>query len=170
VVLVGERRAEQRHDAVAHDLVHRALEPVHRLHHVLEYRVEQLPPLLGVAVGEQLHRALEVGDEDGDLLALTFERGLGRQDALGEVLRGVGLGGGEAAGWGAALERRTAFPAELLARGIRVAAARADGREPRATLAAELLGTRVVVLAAGTARTGALHGSGRLRNEKSRRA
>ena len=37
VVLVGERRAEERHDAVAHDLVDRALVAVDRLHHVLEH-------------------------------------------------------------------------------------------------------------------------------------
>jgi len=35
---------------------------VDRLHHPLEDRVEQFPGLLGVAVGEELHRALEVGE------------------------------------------------------------------------------------------------------------
>ena len=75
VVLVGERRAEERHDPVAHDLVHRALVAVDRLHHPLEHGVEELARLLGIAVGQQLHRALEVGEEHGDLLALAFERG-----------------------------------------------------------------------------------------------
>jgi len=42
-----------------------------------------------VAVSEQLHRALEVGEEDRDLLALAFQRGLGREDPLGEVLGGI---------------------------------------------------------------------------------
>ena len=46
-----------------------------------------LARLLGIAVGEQLHRALEVGEEDRDLLALAFEGGLGGEDLLGEVLR-----------------------------------------------------------------------------------
>ena len=73
VVLVGERRAEQRHDAVAHDLVHGALVAMHGLHHPLEHGIEELARLLGIAVGEQLHRALEVGEEHGDLLALAFE-------------------------------------------------------------------------------------------------
>ena len=41
VVLVGQRRAEQRHDAVAHDLVDGALVAVDGLHHPLEDRVEQ---------------------------------------------------------------------------------------------------------------------------------
>jgi hypothetical protein len=40
---------------------------------VLEHGVEQLPRLLGVAVGEQLHGALEIGEEDRDLLALAFQ-------------------------------------------------------------------------------------------------
>ena len=78
VVLVGERRAEERHDPVAHHLVDRALVAVDRLHHALEHRVEELARLLGIAVGEQLHRALEVGEEDGDLLALALEGGSSR--------------------------------------------------------------------------------------------
>ena len=73
VVLVGERRAEERHDAVAHHLVDGALVAVDGLHHALEDGIEELARLLGVAVGEQLHRALEVGEEDGDLLALALE-------------------------------------------------------------------------------------------------
>ena len=93
MVLVGERRAEERHDPVAHHLVDGALVAVDRLHHALEHRVEDLARLLGVAVGEQLHRALEVGEEDRDLLALAFQRGLGGEDLLGEVLGGVGLSG-----------------------------------------------------------------------------
>ena len=76
MVLVGERGAEQRHDAVAHHLVDGALVAVDGLHHALEDRVEELAGLLGIAVGEQLHRALEIGEEHGDLLALALERGL----------------------------------------------------------------------------------------------
>jgi hypothetical protein len=47
--------------------------------------------VIRVAVGEQLHRALEVGEEDRDLLALTLERRFGRQNLLGQVLGGVGF-------------------------------------------------------------------------------
>ena len=54
VVLVRERGAEERHDAVAHDLVDGALVAVHRLHHALEDGVQELARLLRVAVGEQL--------------------------------------------------------------------------------------------------------------------
>jgi hypothetical protein len=96
VVLVGQRCPEEGHDPVAHHLVDRPLVTVDRLHHAFE--VEELPGLLGVAVGEQLHRTLEVGEEDGDLLALALEGGLRGEDLLGEVLGGVGLGGGSPRG------------------------------------------------------------------------
>jgi hypothetical protein len=76
VVLVGHRRAEQRHDPVTHELVHRPFEPVYRLHHQLKDGVEELAGVLRVTVSEKLHRALEVGEEDGHLLALAFESGL----------------------------------------------------------------------------------------------
>jgi hypothetical protein len=58
---------------------------------VLEYGIEELARLLGVTVREQLHRPFEVGEEDRDLLALALESGLGSEDLLGEVFRGVGL-------------------------------------------------------------------------------
>ena len=75
MVLVGERGAEERHDPVAHDLVDGALVAVDGFHHALEHGVEELARLLGIAVGEQLHRALQVGEEHGDLLALALQRG-----------------------------------------------------------------------------------------------
>ena len=76
VVFVGDRRTEERHDPVAHDLVDGALVAVDGLHHQLEDRIENPAGLLRIAVGEQLHRALEVGEEHRDLLALAFERAL----------------------------------------------------------------------------------------------
>jgi hypothetical protein len=92
VVLVGHGSAEQRHDPVAHHLVDRALEAVNRLHHVFEDGIEDLARLLGITICEQLHRALEIGEEHSDLLALALEGALGREDLLGKVLRGVGRG------------------------------------------------------------------------------
>jgi hypothetical protein len=93
MVLVGHGRAEERHDAVAHDLVHGPLVAMDGLHHPLEHGVEQLARLLRVPVGEELHRALEVGEEDRDLLALAFERGLRGEDLLCEVPGRVALRG-----------------------------------------------------------------------------
>ncbi len=96
MVFVGERRAEQRHDSVAHDLIHRALVAMDGVHHAFKDRVEQLARLFWVTVGEQqFRRALHVGEEDSDLLALAFQSGFGGEDLLGQVLGGVGIRGGE---------------------------------------------------------------------------
>jgi hypothetical protein len=92
VVLVGERRPEERHDPVAHHLVDGALVAVDGLHHPLQYRVEQLPSFLGIPVGEELHRALQVSEEHGHLLALAFQRALRGEDLVGQVLGGIRVG------------------------------------------------------------------------------
>ena len=125
VVLAGDRRAEEGHDAVAHDLVDRALVPVHRLHHPLQHRVEQGARVLGIAVGEKLERALEICEQHGDLLALPGQRFARAQDLAGEVRGGVGL--------------------------RRLGSGRVGDRaQARATLHAEFGPGRVVVLAPGT--------------------
>ena len=151
VVLVGDGRPEQRHDPVAHHLVHGALVAVDGLHHALEDRVEELARLLGIAVGQELHRPLEVREEDGDLLALAFQGGLGGEDLLGQVLGGVRLRGGRmnrgrgASGYGlAALEAEARAPGKLCATGA------ARKREAGSTAEAEPGVGRVVLLAPGT--------------------
>jgi len=58
---------------------------------VLEDGIEDLTGFFGIAVGEQFHRALQVGEEDGHLLALTFQGGLGVDDPFGEVPGSVAL-------------------------------------------------------------------------------
>jgi hypothetical protein len=49
---------------------------VDRLDHPGEHRIEQAPRLLRIAIGEQLQRALEVGEQHRDLLALPLQRAL----------------------------------------------------------------------------------------------
>jgi hypothetical protein len=100
-------------------LVDGALVAVDGFHHAFEDRVEQLPGLLGVTVREQLHRPLEVGEQHGDLLALAFERRLGSQDLLGEVLRGIGLWCGTLRGNSRSGQRGPTLAAEPLIRGVR---------------------------------------------------
>ena len=78
VVLVRDRRAEERHDAVAGVLVHRALEAMDAVGEDREEAVEDLVPLFGIELLGQIHRALHVGEEHGHLLALAFEGGLRR--------------------------------------------------------------------------------------------
>jgi hypothetical protein len=65
---------------------------MHSLHHLLEHRIQNLRGFLWVAVGEQLHRAFEVGEEDGDLVALALQGRLGGEDLLGEIPRRVAVG------------------------------------------------------------------------------
>src|SRR5215468_5256272 len=120
VILMGERGAEQRHDPVTHHLIHRPLIVVNRLHHALEHRIEKLAGLLGIAIGEELHRPSEVGEKHGDLLALSFQGRLRREDPFGQLRRRVGSG-------------RTEFPFLEV-----------DGRNSRlSTASAELLGVLI---------------------------
>ena len=85
-------RAEERHDPVAHDLVHRARVAVDGFHHGLEHRIENPPRVLGIALGEHLHGALEIGEHHGDLLALALELAPTADDPLGQVRWRVDLG------------------------------------------------------------------------------
>jgi hypothetical protein len=131
MVLVGERRAEQRHDPVAHHLVHGALVTVDGFHHLLEDLVEDAARLLGIAVREQLHRALHVGEEHGDLLALAGQRRARAADALGEMGGGVGARGAEARRIGRRHQRRPARRAEAGPRERGVPAAGTRGHAGR---------------------------------------
>ena len=86
MIFVGERRAEQRHDAVAHHLIDGTFVTVDRVHHMLEDRIKQFASLLRITIRQQLHRPLHVSEQHRDLLALAFERTLGSQNLFGEVL------------------------------------------------------------------------------------
>ena len=90
VVLVGDRGAKQGHNAIAQHLVHRALEAVHRVHHVVQSRVEELLGGFGVETANQLGRVFEVGKQHRHLLALAFQGVPGSQDLLGEMRRDRG--------------------------------------------------------------------------------
>jgi hypothetical protein len=89
MVFMGDGSPKQGHDAIPHDLVDGAFVAVHRGHHAFEDGVEEVAGFFGVAVGQQLHRAFEIGKEHRDLLALAFECGLGVEDLLGQMTRGV---------------------------------------------------------------------------------
>ena len=93
VILVGQRRAEQREDAVAHGLRHVAFVTMDRVHHELQRRVDDRARVFGIEVFDEGHRALDVGEQCGDRLALAvgtpagFERGLFGTDAVGQMSR-----------------------------------------------------------------------------------
>src|SRR5438874_10673681 len=90
VILVGDRRAEERHDAVAGVLVDGPLVSVNAARKDPEQAIEQAMPFLGIDALRELHRAHDVGEEDGDQLALAPERALGRKNLLDEMPRRVG--------------------------------------------------------------------------------
>jgi hypothetical protein len=90
MIFVGDRRPEQGHNAITHDLVDGAFIAMHRRHHAFEDRVEELAGLFGITIGQQLHRALEIGEQHRDLLAFAFEGSAGGEDLLGQMRWGVG--------------------------------------------------------------------------------
>ena len=72
MVLMGNGRTEQGHDAVAQHLVHRTLKAVYGVHHVVQSRVEELLGGFGVKIADEFGGVLEVGKQHCDLLALAF--------------------------------------------------------------------------------------------------
>jgi hypothetical protein len=124
MVFMRDRGPKQRHDPVAHDLVHRPLVAVHGRHHAFEHRVEEVAGLLGVAVGQQLHRPLQVGEQHRHLLALAFEGHLRGQDLLDQMARRIAEGGLRSRGWRLFRERSGALPAKGKSRRIVKAAVR----------------------------------------------
>jgi hypothetical protein len=149
MVLMGDGGPEERHDAVTEKLVDRALVAVHLGQHEVEGSAHQAVDFLRVDPLGQRSEPRDIYEEDRDLLALAFERGLRREDAFGEVPGGVGLGAGEARLSGL-LERCCTLAAELVLRRVTCSARRADGGERRRTLAAELHPGRILGLAPRT--------------------
>ena len=78
VVLMRQGSAKQRHNAIAHDLIDRALIAMHGGHHAFQHRIEELPGFLRVTVSEEFHGALEIGKQHRDLFALAFQGTAGR--------------------------------------------------------------------------------------------
>ncbi len=90
MVLVGYRGAEERHDAVPHDLGHPAFVKVNRFHHALEDAIKNLPARLGIAIGQDLHGSLQIREQDGHMLPFALQYVLRVEDPLGEVTGRVG--------------------------------------------------------------------------------
>ena len=110
VVLVRDRSTEERHDPVTGVLVDRALEAVHAVGQDREEALQDRVPDLRVQSLGELHRALHVGEQHRDLLALPLESGPRLEDLVGEVLGGVGAGGASGLRFNG---RPTALVAEL---------------------------------------------------------
>ena len=133
VVLLRDRGAPDRHDGVADELLHDASVPVDDGPGELEVTGEEIPYFFGiVALGER-READQVAEEDRHVpqLGARFARRHGRR---AEILAGDGRRRGTLA----AVHRRTADPAEGLARRHEGAARATGARHRRAALLAEL--------------------------------
>jgi hypothetical protein len=161
VVLVRDRRPEERHDAVAGELVDEALEALDAVGEDREEALHDLRPRLGIHLLGELHRALDVGEEHRHLLALAFERRAGLKNPVGEMVWSMPAccgrrGGGPFlicdSGWPGSgrAQRHAALTAELLAGLVRRAAGRAREGERRAAFGTELPAGAVLMVAGGT--------------------
>ena len=135
MVFVRDRRTEQRHDAVAGELVDEALEALDTVREDLKKAVHDPRPLFRVHLFRHLHRALDVGEQHRHLLAFAFEGGTRGQDLVGQVFRGVRVWRG--CGGGCNGERRTALATELGGGPVAGAAGWARGFQWRAALFTE---------------------------------
>ena len=152
VILVGDGRAEERHDPVTRELVDRPLEAMDPFGQDLEEAVEEPMPFLRVEPLGELQRVDHVGEEHGDLLPLPLERAAGDEDLLDEVSRRVGARLSRTLSRTAHREPLPAGVAESLARGVEGRAARTGNpaRERGTALTAEVGGLAVLVAAART--------------------
>jgi hypothetical protein len=92
MILVGDRSPEEGHDAIAEELVDGAFVPVDLGQDQVEGPGHQPMHLLGIEPLRERREARDVGEEHGDLLALSFQRASGGQDLVREVLGSVALG------------------------------------------------------------------------------
>ncbi len=72
MVLVGHRGAEQREDPVAGGLYYVAVVAPNCLDHKLQRRVDQRAGFFGIEILLQLRRALDIGEQHSDELALAL--------------------------------------------------------------------------------------------------
>ena len=82
---MGDWRTEQREDAVTRGLRDVSAVAADRVDHQLECRVNDAPRFFGVEVLLELGRALDVGEQRGDRLALAVDIFRGRR--LGDLNR-----------------------------------------------------------------------------------
>jgi hypothetical protein len=90
-ILMGNRRAEEGHDAIAGILVDGALEAMHLGRDVLETVIDDLVHDFRIEPFGERGEAGHIGEQDGHLPALPFQRAAGGQDLLGQVLWRVWL-------------------------------------------------------------------------------
>ena len=160
VILVRDRRAEERQHPVAEELRHGAFEAVDGLEHDVEAPSHERVSVLGIEALRHPGEANDVGEDRGHLLALALELLPPREDLVRELPRRVTPRGGvERLDSGRRCEAAAALRAETVLRLVRVAATRARLGERLSAMGAELRSGGVVapaVRAAGSRRHGHL--------------
>jgi hypothetical protein len=134
VIFECERCAEERHQPIAEELVHRALVAMDRVRHEAQNAVHQLVHYLGIEPLGHTRRLDDVGEQHGHLLALALERNARCQDAVREVRGSIRSSRRCAGGAG---DGATTRRAEARLGAKRGAAAGAVPAEHRATMLAE---------------------------------
>ena len=138
VIFMRQRRAEQRHDAVAQNLIDGPFVAVHRIHHDMQDRIEILSHLFRIELFHHAGRTADVGEQYGHVFALPFDKAPRRQNFFRQVLGNDGFSSGRFSG------RRprdaktlAALAAKFRARPVRLAAVRTAHIERRAALVAK---------------------------------
>jgi hypothetical protein len=90
VVLVGDRGAEERHDPIARELIHRAIEAVDPVAQQREEAVHDPLPGLGIDRLGQRHRAGHIGEQHRHVFAFPRQPALPGANLLHHVLGRVG--------------------------------------------------------------------------------
>ncbi len=152
VILVGDRRPEEREEPVAEELGDRPLVTMDLVQHQIERALQDRPHVLRVEPLGHRRRSDHVGVEHGDLLALPLELRAARPDLVGERRRRICLRRREPR-HARRHERAAAFGAEARVGGVPVPAGAADRREGGAASRTEL---RVERVRAAAGRTGSL--------------
>src|SRR5262249_8235748 len=151
MILMSDRRPEQRHDAVAEELIDGALVAMDFGQHQLEGTSHESVHVLRIQPIGHRGESRHVDKEHGDLLALAFESALRSEDLLGEMLRGVGRWKGRTSrGWAGGAYGLATLEAEPGARRQFRATRAAHQREAGSAAEAESGVRRGVLLALGT--------------------
>jgi hypothetical protein len=163
VVFMCDRRAEQRHDAVAEELVDGAFVAVHRVEQQLERARHRGVDILRIEPLAERGEARDVHEVDRHLLPLSGERRGRGEDLGGEMTRRVGAGRSRQRDSRRRRGERIATAAtEVLARGVRESARRARAGQRGSALRAEPPARPILVVALDAARRiggeGSFHG------------
>src|SRR5438874_2220137 len=90
MVLMGNRRPEERHEAITQELIDSALIAMDSAQRQLKKMVQDGMHGLWPELLRQARVIRQVTEEHGDLLALPLQRRVGGEDFLHQVLRSVG--------------------------------------------------------------------------------